>query len=110
MCDYQSANGRVRCTVVNVKHEPYDVRIQRGTKWGNPYRASKYGLDNALQLYKLHLINEIKAGRITKADLQELRGKRLGCGCKPKKCHGDILAYVVNKVFGDLPDLEKICS
>lgn len=97
------------CTVVNVKHEPYDVRIQRGTKWGNPYHASVHGLDNALNLYKKHLMVEIKAGRITRQDLEQLRGKRLGCGCKPKKCHGDILAYVVNKVFGDVPDLEKIC-
>ena len=29
-------------------------------------------------------------------DLHELKGKTLGCFCKPKSCHGDILVELVN--------------
>ena len=29
-------------------------------------------------------------------DLHELKGKTLGCFCKPKICHGDILVELVN--------------
>lgn len=94
------------CRVVNVKHEPCDIMIQRGSIWGNPYRASEYGRKEALRLYKPWLINQIRTGKITRKDLESLRGKRLGCGCKPKKCHGDILAYLVNRLFKDIPDLE----
>ena len=30
--------------------------------------------------------------------LGELRGKILGCWCKPKPCHGDILVKLVEEV------------
>ena len=29
-------------------------------------------------------------------DLHELKGKTLGCFCKPKRCHGDILVELVS--------------
>ena len=29
-------------------------------------------------------------------DLYELKGKTLGCFCKPKQCHGDVLVELVN--------------
>ena len=28
--------------------------------------------------------------------LLELKGKTLGCWCKPEDCHGDILVYELN--------------
>ena len=31
-------------------------------------------------------------------DLHELKGKTLGCFCKPKSCHGDILVELVNEL------------
>jgi hypothetical protein len=31
--------------------------------------------------------------------LHELKGKVLGCYCKPQRCHGDFLAKLVNKLF-----------
>jgi hypothetical protein len=30
------------------------------------------------------------------ADLHELKGKTLGCHCKPKACHGDVLARLAD--------------
>jgi hypothetical protein len=32
------------------------------------------------------------ARKFTKAELAELKGKRLGCFCHPQPCHGDVLA------------------
>ena len=32
-------------------------------------------------------------------DLEELEGKTLGCWCKPKTCHGDVLVELVNDMF-----------
>jgi hypothetical protein len=31
------------------------------------------------------------------AQLSELRGKTLGCYCKPEACHGDVLADLADK-------------
>jgi hypothetical protein len=30
------------------------------------------------------------------ADLPKLKGKILGCWCKPKACHGEVLARLAN--------------
>lgn len=95
----------VDCTVVNKYKESYDVYIGRGTKWGNPYSVnaekSKFDvlscsdLDECIEMYANHLWEMIKDGRVTKADLRELAGKKLGCFCKPKKCHGDVIVQAV---------------
>ena len=31
-------------------------------------------------------------------DLHELKGKTLGCFCKPQPCHGDILIKLIEKL------------
>lgn len=85
--------------VVNLKDERCDIKIDRTTKWGNPYRISKtLSRQRAIELYRLWLAEEILAGRITRQDFIALKGKRLGCWCKPLSCHGDILVDVVNRL------------
>jgi hypothetical protein len=37
----------------------------------------------------------IKDGKVTVQDLLDLDGKTLGCFCKPKGCHGDIIKDAV---------------
>lgn len=83
------------CIVVNKYKEPFDVCIQRGTRWGNPYKAEEVGLEEALRLYRKHLWRQIKRNAITLEQLRFLYGKRLGCTCKPRACHGDILVKAV---------------
>lgn len=78
-------------TVVNIKNSSFDIYIGRSTKYGNPFPVSKYGLEKSLRYYRAHLECLIAQGSITKEELLALRGKVLGCHCKPNKCHGDIL-------------------
>ena len=74
--------------VVHCKREPYDVYIGRPSKWGNPFTIGKDGTrDEVIAKYRVHLH---ESGLI--ADIEELRGKTLGCWCAPKPCHGDVLA------------------
>lgn len=87
--------------VVNIKFDEYDVLIQRGTIWGNPYRIGVDGTRNeVLKKYEMLLLNKIRSGIITLDELRSLSGKRLGCSCKINgkniKCHGDIIAKYVN--------------
>lgn len=91
------------CKVVNKGTEHFDVYIGRGSKWGNPYTHK----DGTKALHKLdNLDSAIESYRdyITKGEgkwlldhLNELEGKILGCYCKPKPCHGDILVELVNQ-------------
>ena len=50
--------------------------------------------DEAIESYRNWVLNQPQLLK----DLHELKGKTLGCFCKPKSCHGDILVELVNKV------------
>lgn len=82
-------------TVVHCKQEPYDVYIGRPSKWGNPYEIGKDGdRETVIALYRSWVKNQPELMEA----LPELKGKILGCWCKPKDCHGDILAEMANMV------------
>jgi hypothetical protein len=89
--------------VVNKYRASFDVYIGRGSVWGNPY-SHKTGTmaqymakdrDESIALYRKHLFNELQTGVKTKADLIALEGKILGCFCKPKACHGDVIMEAI---------------
>lgn len=95
------------CRVVNKYKSDFDVNIQRGTIWGNPFTVKEYG-DKAIPLFKDYFINQVKSGVITIDHLEVLRGQRLGCTCAPRACHGDIIAKVVNRIFKDEFSIEDL--
>lgn len=95
------------CRVVNKYQSDYDINIQRGTMWGNPYSKEEYG-DKAIPMFEKRFIHLIKTKQITKNHLEPLRRMRLGCTCKPLSCHGDIIAKVVNKIFKDEFNIEDL--
>jgi cellular nucleic acid-binding protein len=69
------------------------------SKWANPYKIPKdssYTFRNSqLQKYKQYILEKIKEDPI-KYNIEELRGKNLGCWCHPERCHGDILIEILN--------------
>jgi len=81
-------------TVVHCKKAPYDIYIGRPNKWGNPFSEYKYGREECIQKYR----EWIQTQPNLLADLHELKGKRLGCWCKPLACHGDVLAELADKL------------
>ena len=73
---------------------PGAVYIDRGTKWGNPFRigpdGSRDGVCDKHEEWlptQQHLVSA----------LLELRGKDLVCFCAPLRCHGDLLLREANK-------------
>lgn len=81
----------MRTVVVNKYKEPYDILIQRGTIWGNPFKDGTR--EENIENYRIYILsNPYLMSRIC-----ELKGKRLGCSCKPKKCHGDVLVELVQQ-------------
>ena len=80
--------------VVHCKKESYDIYIGRPSKWGNPFKVGKDGTrKEVIEKYR----NYILANKKLMNCLDELDEKILGCWCKPKLCHGDILVELIEK-------------
>lgn len=83
--------------VVNMKHHDslvswaksagLFVRIDRRSKWGNPFRIGGDG-DRATVIarYRDYLAHQ------PRLDPSDLTGRILGCWCHPAPCHGHVLA------------------
>lgn len=81
-------------TVVNCNTEKYDVYIGRPSKWGNPFKIGPDGSrKQVIEKYRKYILNNDDLLKC----LHELEGKTLGCWCKPKACHGDILVELINR-------------
>lgn len=80
--------------VVHLRRQPYDVRIDRKTKWGNPFVIGVDG-DRATVIAKYREYISLRPDLQDDARI-ELRGKTLGCWCAPLACHGDILLEIAN--------------
>jgi len=84
-------------TVVNLKESKYDVYIGRHSVFGNPFIIGKHGnRKEVIDKYR-EWFYDIEQKNLRKQAKKELKGKRLGCFCKPQACHGDIIADYVNK-------------
>nr|WP_244980349.1 DUF4326 domain-containing protein [Bacillus wiedmannii] len=90
-------------TVVNMYHEvPYDVYIGRGSKWGNPFShllntQAIFKVDTreeSIEMYRKWIMQKPNLLE----ELHELKGKTLGCFCKPKPCHGDVLIELIDRL------------
>ena len=90
-----------KTTVVNLSSERYDVYIGRFSPaksleqsvWANPFRIGPDGSrDQVIALYAQYIQNNPEQ----MARIPELRGKGLGCWCKPKACHEDILTRLTD--------------
>ncbi len=69
------------------------VRIDRKTKWGNPFRIGLHGdRHEVIRRYTEWILTQ----EHLLLCLGELRGKDLACWCCPDECHGDILLVLAN--------------
>jgi hypothetical protein len=81
--------------VVNINYEDYDIFIGRPSIWGNPFIIGKHGTrEQVIEKYREYVLSNPSL----MAMLPELRGKRLGCYCAPKPCHGDILVELLEEM------------
>lgn len=80
--------------VVNLKKESYTVYIGRGSIFGNPF---KIGIDRdrerVIKLYRHYLIGNKK---VLNAIYNLPKDAILGCYCKPKACHGNVIIEFYN--------------
>jgi len=82
----------VRTRVVHCS-EAYEVYIGRPSVWGNPFHVAQYGRAGALRRYREWLQTQPE---LIERARQELKGRVLGCWCKPRACHGDVLVELLD--------------
>jgi hypothetical protein len=81
--------------VINIRSgERYDVSILRPSIFSNPFRVEVYGRDKCLMLYAQHLRDHPE---IVERAREVLTDKTIGCVCKPKACHGEILVAFMER-------------
>lgn len=83
-------------TVVNTRHAKCDVYVGRGSKWGNPFShiGTSMSRQACIEAYAVWLNEQPEL----LSAIHELKGKILGCYCRPLSCHGDVLAKLANEL------------
>lgn len=85
----------MKTTTHNIKTEPEVINdplytyCGRGSKCGNPFRIGPDGTREEV-IHKFRKYGEVSGFR--EYAKQHLKGRKLGCYCKPLDCHTDVLA------------------
>lgn len=95
-------------TRVNHIRDGYDVYIGRDYHnrdtgeleladegWGNPFQIGEHGTrEEVIEKFRRYVTSSSQLA----PEIRHLRGKRLGCWCKPDQaCHGDVLAELADQ-------------
>jgi hypothetical protein len=102
---------QLKTTVVNIRNQEADVYIGRPPRglgipdppargWlGNPFvMNNEEGRMEVIDRFRLYFAKRVHTDKAFRKAVLELRGKTLGCFCKPKPCHGDIIALWLNSL------------
>ena len=111
---------KMETTVVNLTKDTYDEYIGRGIKYrthmltggikpgtegwmGNPHPIGWCDICReyhtrmeCISKFKQDFYNKINNDSDFKRCVLSLTGKRLGCYCKPKECHGDVIKEYID--------------
>lgn len=94
----------MKTVVVNKYKEEFDIYIGRGSKWGNPFLIGKDGdREEVIEKYESWIRNQPELLN----SLHEIENKRLGCFCRPKHCHGDVLIKLLEEKKIDKKENDK---
>ena len=90
-----------KTTVVHCRKEPFDIYIGRPSKWGNPFSHQNDTKAEFVVSTRKEAVSRyeeyLRKGPLMD-DIHELDGKALGCWCKPRSCHGDVLVRLVDEL------------
>lgn len=65
--------------------------------WANPFKVGKeYTREESIRRYEEYIREKLERENLWHL-LENLRGKCLGCWCKPEACHGDVLLKLLEE-------------
>ncbi len=91
-----------KTVVVNMKWSIYDTYIGRAGKgmdgyFGNPFILTQdVSRVSVIVEYERWFYQRLDSDPEFKRRIHDLKGKRLGCFCHPKLCHGHVIADYLN--------------
>lgn len=102
--------------VVNLRRDPYDVYIGRAGHgldgyFGNPVRRDEPCFEcgrthltggSTIECFELYARRRITEDPEYRARVTALWGRRLGCFCKPQRCHGDVLRQITHELHEEV--------
>lgn len=119
----QTLSGEPTTEVVNQKHtDEFDINIGRANHgqnnmnntpigepgWlGNPYPKSDHGRKKCIDLFREDFVERLQNDAEFRDAIENLAGKTLGCYCKPKACHGDVIRKFIEDGDAFLQRYEK---
>ena len=77
--------GRGRVVFIDGERYP-----KNDSMWCNPFKG-----DGCIEKFEKYIIKKIKNENLYE-ELNNLKGKNLGCWCKPNSCHGDVILKLIN--------------
>lgn len=90
--------------IVNIKNEPCEVYIGRKGKgkngyFGNPfYMRTEEERTHVIEKFRFYFYNRLKTDAEFRQRIHALKGKTLGCFCKPNPCHGDVIKEYLDSI------------
>ena len=90
--------------VVNINQESCDILICRPSEWGNPFThiKNKKTLATHIVASRKEAVEQYRKWILEQpyllVKLETLKGKKLGCVCAPKLCHGDVLVKMIEEL------------
>jgi len=95
------SNSR-RTRVVNLRKDKYDVYIGRAGRgqdgyFGNPFPLGSQPRGATIEKYRGYFLDRLRTDERFARRVRALKGKTLGCFCKPHPCHGDVIAEYLDK-------------
>jgi len=84
--------GRKGIVILDKQRFPPQASI-----WANPFKVStNKSRQKIIEEYEEYIRKKIKDDP-EKYNIENLRGKKLGCWCAPDACHGDVLIKILNE-------------
>ena len=97
--------------VTNIRYQEYDVYIGRPGHghdgyFGNPIIKNEECIvcgvkhtssGDTINCYRAYFEQRIIEDEEFRQKILELRDKRLGCFCKPRECHGDVIVEYLER-------------
>jgi len=94
----------MKTKVVNIRYEEHDVYIGRAGRGQDGYFGNPFVLQagesrgSSIETYREYFYDRLKTDTEFRERIHGLKGKTLGCFCKPYPCHGDIIAEYLDTV------------
>lgn len=72
---------------------------KKASPFANPFKVGRDGThEDVVRKFKEYMWGRVNSDPELKEQLLALKGKNLGCWCKPEPCHGDILLEMIGEI------------